>query len=316
MSAAAGRLRDRARGALLGAAAGDGLGAPFEGSRSVRSRDVARVESGRHVLRHTDDTAMLLVLAEQLLRSKRTADLDVDELVRAFARAWRDEPWRGYGASPPRIFELVEQGVPWAEAAVRFFDGRGSFGNGGAMRVAPVALATDDLSVVAALARRSAAVTHAHPLGQDGAVLQAVAVALALASEAGRPLDPHAFLDAAAAHLRERALVERLERARALLDGGTAVEAGGQLGSGIAALDSVPFAVLAFLRHPDSIEETIGFAICAGGDTDTTAAMAGAITGARVGASGLAGSVLSRVEAHGRLTALADALISRRSPGD
>jgi poly(ADP-ribose) glycohydrolase ARH3 len=183
------RLRDRARGALLGAAAGDGLGAPFEGALQIDPHDARAVEGDTGMLRHTDDTAMLLVLAEQLGWARSPRDLDPATLVRAFAAAWRAEPWRGYGAAPPRIFALVEKGLPWHEAAVRAFDGQGSYGNGGAMRVAPVALVAEDLPTVAELARRSAGVTHAHPLGIEGAVAQAVAVALALRSDPHRPVD-------------------------------------------------------------------------------------------------------------------------------
>lgn len=67
--------------------------------------------------------------------------------------------------------------------------------------------------------------------------------------------------------------------------------------------------MLAFLRHPDQPAEAIRFAIRAGGDTDTVAAMAGAIAGARDGTRHpLPSSWIERLEAASRLIALADCL--------
>src|SRR5690606_38355220 len=64
---------------------------------------------------------------------------------------------------------------PWDEAAGRQFGGGGSFGNGAAMRVAPVALWAEDLESCARLARDTARLSHTHQIGVDGAVVQAVA---------------------------------------------------------------------------------------------------------------------------------------------
>jgi poly(ADP-ribose) glycohydrolase ARH3 len=57
-----------------------------------------------------------------------------------FAQNFAAEPWRGYGSGPPEIVRVFGEGVPWDEAATRLFGGRGSSGNGAAMRVQPVAL--------------------------------------------------------------------------------------------------------------------------------------------------------------------------------
>ena len=64
--------------------------------------------------------------------------------------------------------------------AASLFEGQGSFGNGAAMRVAPLgAYFADDLERVVEQARRSAEVTHAHPEGVAGAIGIAVAAAWA-----------------------------------------------------------------------------------------------------------------------------------------
>ena len=128
---------------------------------------------------------------------------------------------------------------------------------------------------VAELAQRSAAVTHAHPLGQAGAVVQACAVALAAASTPGTPVDRAAWCGRLAA---------------------------------AAASPAYAAALAAFLAHPDRPADAIRFAIQVGGDTDTIAAMTGALAGARCGASALPRPWLRRLEFAGRLVAAADRL--------
>jgi len=127
-----------ARGALLGAACGDAMGAPFEGSRAVSRILVENWMTSARAMRYTDDTALTLVLARHLITSGGM--IEEDRLARDFAEEWQSEPDRGYGAGPPRIFRAVLSGENWGSVARSAFQGTGSWGNGGAMRVAPVAL--------------------------------------------------------------------------------------------------------------------------------------------------------------------------------
>ena len=76
--------------------------------------------------------------------------------------------------------ELRKDPAQWDEVAGRLFGGQGSFGNGGAMRVAPVGIwAHRDPALLTQLAQNQATITHTHPLGVGGAVLQAASVAVA-----------------------------------------------------------------------------------------------------------------------------------------
>lgn len=305
------RLRiGRVHGALLGTACGDALGAPFEGVAAVAPEDLSEWMGSARPLRYTDDTAMTIALGEYLLALAPGRRIDEDELVREFARHWRREPWRGYGAGPPRIFELVEGGTPWREAASAIFPG-GSFGNGGAMRVAPVALLEADLHGVVTEARASASVTHLHPVGVDGAVAQAAAVWWALHSPPGEPLEAESFVDRIAGVAETAELRGKLSTVRELLSGVPPERAAAELGNGIAAADSVPIALLAFLRHPDSFVGAVTFAVRAGGDTDTIAAMTGAIAGARTGVEAVPAAWLDRLENLPDLRALADRFAAR-----
>lgn len=294
---------ERACGCVLAAACGDALGAPFEGALRVDAGDLDRWAAGDEPLRYTDDTAMLLTLTEYLAESPGI--FDESELVHRFARAWREEPDRGYGSGPPAIFRQVLRGTSWKVAADQVLPG-GSFGNGGAMRVAPVGLLGLSLDDTAALARRSARVTHAHPLAQDGAATQAMAVALAARSNPTEPIEARDVAGAVAVRLHTAEFAERLQTVRLLVESSAGpLDVADQLGNDLRALTSVPAALTAFLREPDDITAAIGFAIRIGGDTDTIAAMTGALVGARCGEEALPGHWLSRLERRERLAAAA-----------
>jgi poly(ADP-ribose) glycohydrolase ARH3 len=301
--------RDRARGLLLGLALGDALGAPFEGRDSVDPVDLVAEELAPSGLVHTDDTALAHVLARHLAEHRDTVVLDENLLARDFAEAWRAEPWRGYGSGTPKVFGLINAGVPWPDATHAFYQGQGSFGNGAAMRVAPVALAGTSLHHTAELARRSAAVTHAHKHGQYGATCQAAAAYLSLHSDPARPLEVTAFLHDLARVVQSGPWHEKLDRvAELVLRRPEPRHAAGALGNDASALGSAPTALLAFLLHPDRANDAIRYAIRAGGDTDTIAAMAGALAGARTGASALPAAWLRRLAVAGQLLGLADRL--------
>lgn len=255
----------------------------------------------------TDDTAMTIGLARSLLASRRR--VEPQHLGDTFAAAWRAEPWRGYGAGPPQIFAAAAGGTSYREAAAAMFDGTGSFGNGAAMRAAPVAVAgAPNLATVAELAREQALVTHAHPLGQDGAVLLAVAVAITAASADGPADGLRPALSAARDHLETAAMGEAFEVALDVAREPAVEDVARAVGNGIAAVEAVPAAIAAFLWDPDDPVAVLVRAVTLGGDTDTIAAMATAIAGSRTGAAALPALLLARLEDRDLLVELADRL--------
>lgn len=299
------QMVDRVLGLLAGTAVGDGLGAPFEGRSSVPATALDRWIFSSQTLHHTDDTAMAMVLAEHLAHS---GGIDQAVLASDFAVAWHQEPTRGYGGGAAQVLAAIADGSDWRQAAVSVFAG-GSWGNGAAMRVAPVAVVSTSVPEAAELGRRSAEITHAHAHGRHGAALQAAAAHLALHSDPGQLLDADAFLVDLADVVPSESWQEKLVRIRALLERETtAEEAAEALGNGISALGSVPLAVFAFLRHTEAPEAAIRFAIRCGGDTDTIAAMTGALAGARHGYAGLPASWTARLEAGPRLHRITEQL--------
>lgn len=265
---------DRARGALLGTFVGDALGMPFEGAppASIPERlEMLDARLGRGT--YTDDTQMAIALAESLVEC---GGVDEEHIGKAFLAAY--DPQRGYGSGTRAVLTLISQGVAAIDAAARVFDGRGSLGNGAAMRVAPIAVRyADDPELLLEAARRSARITHAHPVGVDGAVVQAAAVGAALGGT-----DP---LQAARAAAATPELRERLAAASRLIAQRPAPDiVATALGNSSRADGSVPTAIYAASAHP-RFEDAVSFAVRCGGDADTIGAMAGAIAGARDGAT-------------------------------
>jgi ADP-ribosylglycohydrolase len=280
-----GAALDRARGALLGTFVGDALGMPFEGAAAT---DIpARVEMvaarrGRGT--YTDDTQMMIALAESLIEHGR---VEPQHLARAFQDAY--DPGRGYGGGTRRVLELWAAGTPVAAAAAQVFDGQGSRGNGAAMRIAPVAVRfAADPARLRDEAARSAQVTHAHPVGVDAAVVQAVAIGAALRAED--------VLEAASRAAQTDEMADGLRVVGELLartpESGE-VRAG--LGCSPDARESVCAALYTALAHRGS-ELALRYGVRLGGDTDTVAAMTGAIAGASRGASSIPARWLDALE--------------------
>ncbi len=283
-------LEDRFVGCLLGLAVGDALGAPFEGRSadgiarqfSTPQQLVDQPPSGR--LWYTDDTEMAIGVAETLVRGGK---IDNRELCVRFARNF--DPNRGYGGGARILLEAIKAGHDHRYLAENYFPG-GSFGNGAAMRVAPVGLMfRDDLNDLWEQSRLSAMPTHVHPLGIEGAQMIAMAVALASHSE---QIDRQTMFEQIADRCVSVEFSQPLRRAARLDD----VRTLGLFGNGIEATSSVVTAIATFGLTPDSYIDTIGNAILLGGDTDTIAAMAGAISGAYLGVQAIPKHLIERLE--------------------
>lgn len=211
---------------------------------------------------------------------------EVDQDVLAASFAERHDFDRGYGPATNRMLRLVREGGDWRELAAGLFDGSGSWGNGAAMRVAPLgAFFADDLGEAARQAALSAVVTHTHP----DAVAGAVAVAVAAALVASGPQRPGPFIDRILEHVPSGKVREGLREARQLLTLSDAETVARVLGNGraVAAHDTVPFAIWAAARNLDDFERAFWTTASAGGDIDTTCAIVGGIVASGIGADRL-----------------------------
>lgn len=80
--------------------------------------------------------------------------------------------------------------------AKQLFKDQGSFGNGAASRIAPIALYfCKDYNKMIEVARKSSLLTHSHDIGVNGALLQCIAVHEVLMTLPSNPVDPSKFID-------------------------------------------------------------------------------------------------------------------------
>lgn len=267
-------------GGMVGTGLGDAVG-EMAFHRPRRESLLSAMDRSDRLV-YTDDTAMAIGLAESIAELGR---LDQQHLGDTFRENFQHEPWRGYAAGPPTVFSKVErQGLTYAEAASTLYGGEGSFGNGAAMRIAPVGLFFYDAADLYAKARLSAAVTHAHPIGVDGAAVQARAVAQAVTLNPRERFPTEGFLQALVDTARSPEMKSKLLLVRdAVREDIPPRQASRVLGQGVAVQESLPFAIYAFVRHPAAFEECLFCAILNGGDRDTLGAMACAISGTYLG---------------------------------
>lgn len=133
---------------------------------------------------YTDDTAMMKSVAESLISCK---EFNGKDLATRFTQEYVAHRKRGYGANVIDIFHawnesgLQDEPHVW-EPAKRQFNGSGSLGNGAAMRIHPVACYGYHMSheSLIQLAKNCSLLTHTHPYGYNGAILQTLAVRRAL----------------------------------------------------------------------------------------------------------------------------------------
>jgi len=237
--------------------------------------------------KYTDDTDMTLALAESIIRYGK---VDPEDIAKQFGL--HCDLTRGYAIGTIKAVQALRAGLKWYEVARIVFE-NGSFGNGAAMRVSPVGLFYHhDLDSLQKSAINQANITHVHPLGQWGAVMQACSVGLAVIQDPKEPFEKQQMV----INLREILwggpieYMKGLNRVDEMLSQGKkrqAREVAQSLGNGVEAHLSVPSACYIAVTYSPDFCDAILAAISLGGDTDTIAGMVGAIVGAHVGERGL-----------------------------
>lgn len=266
----------RALLSLKGLSVGDALGESFFGPQG----DVlARIRAKKLPLRrrrYTDDTQMAISVVDTLLTHGR---VDQDYLARRFAE--RLEYDRGYGLGALGILDAIRSGSDWRDLAGQAFGGQGSFGNGAAMRVAPVgAYFSSNIQGAVENARLSAEVTHTHPEGVAGAVAVALAASFATTLHGTKKrFNASAYFNRIVQNTPDSAVKDGIVRATKIPLSAPPLEAAQILGSGqnISAQDTVPFVVWSAGAYMLSFEEAFWNTVEGLGDRDTTCAMVGGI---------------------------------------
>jgi ADP-ribosylglycohydrolase len=224
----------------------------------------------------SDDTLMALSIVENL---RKYGSINQDALAESFAHHWDGN--RGYGQGITKLLKSIRRGQNWRQAAYDMFEGQGSYGNGAAMRVAPLgAFFADDIERVVQQARASAVVTHAHPEGIAGAIAIAVATAAAYQLKlAQKTVSRQEFLEQIIPYIPESEVQRKIILALELAPDTSVQKAAEVLGNGrpVLAQLTVPFTLWAAGEFMDSYEKAIRQTASGRGDVDTNCAIVGGI---------------------------------------
>jgi len=299
--------RDRALGAFTGLAVGDALGMPTQSmSRAaiaaaygpvtrlldaVATQPIAPSMPAGSI---TDDTEQAIMLARLLIDGRGKVDPYVfaDALLIWEADMIRRGSADLLGPSTKKALSLLQDGVPAEET------GRTGTTNGAAMRVTPVGIATpsDDLNALVDAVASSAMVTHNTTLGIAGAAAVAATVSAGIdgasLSEALDVGEKAAAIGGERGHWAAGGdIAARIRWARTWmreLEPDAVADAIGQvIGTSVASQESVVAAFALAEALGDKPVAALRLAAELGGDTDTMAAICGAMLGAVHGAGGI-----------------------------
>ena len=280
------RLR-RAAQCLEGLSCGDAFGERFFLPDSVATSLIQQRALPAPPWFFTDDTVMALSILETL---GRHSEINQDSLARSFAG--RYDPGRGYGAAMHGLLAIIRRdNQAWRTEAPALFDGEGSYGNGSAMRVAPLgAYFADSPQKIIEQARLSSVPTHTHQEAVAGAVAVALATGKAChMKDSGQPANSRELLQHVHQHTPESHVREGIRRAIELPPDTSIETAVAKLGNGsaVTAPDTVPFALWCAAHHLSSYEEALWNTVSGLGDRDTTCAIVGGIVVMYTGVEGI-----------------------------
>jgi ADP-ribosyl-[dinitrogen reductase] hydrolase len=222
-----------------------------------------------------DDAAMALLLAQSLAEQ---GDFDANDVAERWVK-WMQLDGRGIGLTTQRALRLIERGTEPFEAGRLAFGPR-SASNGAVMRCIPVALRYhDNVEKLVRVSTQQAAITHADERCTWGAA------AVNLAARELLHGNPY-FVEEVLHRLQgtaPRALVEAIRRVPWEQESDLPIAVTGESGYVVHCVEIAFWCAV----HRPSLEEALIFLAEAGGDTDTNAAVAGALLGARDGETGI-----------------------------
>ncbi|MHB1626672.1 MAG: ADP-ribosylglycohydrolase family protein [Candidatus Dormibacteria bacterium] len=330
---------DRARACLLSMAIGDAMGMPTQMLSADQIQhlfgrvttflpgpDANWISHGVPAGTVTDDTEQAIIIGEVLIQAQECGRIhDWDYLSASVAAAlvrWFDQQGpdldRFAGPSSRRAIAAIRRGDSLDETGQR------GDTNGASMRIAPVGVACAPgrrlLDMVEAVSKP----THHTGLALSGAALVATAISSAIG---GATLDEAIARGLGAAeeaslrghYVAGASVTVRTRRALELASGidrqdedavlRTEAHIAAEIGTGVQTQEAVPTAVgILYLRRGDPWAAIVD-AANAGGDTDTIAAIAGALGGAVTGTRHLPPTLCDDIEATNRLGL--DAMVAR-----
>jgi len=291
-------MKENFLGTILGCAVGDALGAPFEGLKGSIIRSEENLLGGYRQIpnyplgQYTDDTQLTLALAETYIANKGFKGTD---FARRLAELWAKGEIIGAGLSCTDAVRNLQKGKPWQESGTE----EGRAGNGTAMRASPVGLWNyDNPKQLKKDAIFQSQITHRDSRAKAGACAVAWVVAYNLTHE---QINPEELIRGVAEFVQDvdREFSKYLARLKEWLEKNEQVAIMEISCAGwiepVRWIDMIsPFviptvliALYNFLRSPEDFSLTLERTLKVGGDTDTTCAIAGAISGSFNGISAI-----------------------------
>lgn len=292
---------------LLGTAVADAMGVPFEKKlvnypELVAWDGLTYLGSEHHKLlpgQYSDDTQLSLEVANSLIENQ---GFNADNLATRYMDWFFSGRARGFGTTTKLAMLNLQSGIHWSESGIA-----GSMGNGTAMRSAPFGVYyRNDIYSLVNICKIDSAITHASPDAEAGSI----AIALAAAYAVNNQLDN--LLEKIWNQLPDSKVKTTIYSLDSLLNSPniTPAQALRVLGTKADVRETVPAALYCFLKF-DNYHEAVVAAIKAGGDTDTTAAIVGALFGAKDGVKGMNVNLAATVEDSDKLHELDSQLYNR-----
>jgi ADP-ribosyl-[dinitrogen reductase] hydrolase len=290
---------DRAAGVLLGQACGDALGVPYEFRRRLELHQLAEMKGGGlgpyAPGEWSDDTQMALCIVQVAAEGVDLTSQGAEDLVAEAFLEWRAHGASDIGNQTSAVLNAAPRGEGYSvgqrmRATSLALHARTGYtaGNGALMRTSVVGVAAlDDAEATSRVARRLAELTHADPLAGDSCVIWSLAVR-------------RAVLDGTFDGVREALTAIPEERrgwwrdvlVKAEQEPPTSFAPNGYTVTALQAAWSAIFHTPVPADTPAAgsfaclhLQDALQTAVHVGDDTDTVAAIAGALLGARWGAS-------------------------------
>lgn len=297
---------------LVGCAIGDALGNPFEMWSVDKIKSASwdgKFKAGGTFWKgkagqYTDDTLMSLALSTSLLQCNK---FEPEDVAREYL-AWYDSGnTRGIGTTTATALHALRDGATYLESGLkRQYDGLPVGGNGTAMRASPLGLVYRfDLAKLMECAIKDAAITHNSLEPKVGSA----AVALGVALLANRISDPASVLADTCGVLADSLVKDKIQQAMFFIEQAEGSEkALAEIGTAGYVPETVGAAFYC-LGATESFQDAITMAVKGGGDTDTTAAIVGALAGTWYGLEGIPQEYKDQVEDFQLLQNVTDELL-------
>ena len=272
----------RAQGCLLGQLAGDALGSLVEfqspeqikawypdGPRQLADGGTWNTLAGQP----TDDSELALMLARSIVT---TGSYDQEAVARAYVGWYESRPFDIGGTTRQALGSVTRDAIAAGRAAAvaSTAANRSSKANGALMRISPLGIRGCNLAPeqLADDARADARLTHPNPVCQDANAVFAFAIARAIATGA----EPRHLYDELMAWAQQTGIHDDVQATLRRAAAAAPSDFMSQQGYVLLALQNAFYQLL----HAQSLEEGVVDTVRRGGDTDTNAAIAGALLGA------------------------------------